>query len=165
MQHIGYCAIYGFRIDIPYLVQDMVDMAHNLYPPNKSEVTLPASVNAQFMQANDNDILSFTSQESYWWQEPKTIRHARVDDETIKTQFTEFFHAVINNVVPEDSDIRQYMTIDRVDVPGLAERPPNPLPLIRPVRAFLIVQTARISPNLAPQSNMCMPICFTSSAE
>ncbi len=34
----------------------------------------------------------------------------------------------INNVVPEDSDIRQYMTIDRVDVPGLAERPPNPLP-------------------------------------
>ncbi len=128
MQHIGYCAIYGFRIDIPYLVQDMVDMAHNMYPPDKSDITLPSSVNAEYMQANDDEILSFTSQESYWWLDTETIRRARVDDRTIKTQFTQFFHAIINNVVPETSESRQYMTAERVDVPGLAERPPNAAP-------------------------------------
>ncbi len=54
-------------------VQDMVDMAHNMYPPDKSDITLPSSVNAEYMQANDDEILSFTSQESYWWLDTETI--------------------------------------------------------------------------------------------
>ncbi len=129
VQHIGYCAVYGFRITIPYLVQDMVDMSLNGYPPDITEVTLPASVNAEYMQTNDDEILSFTSKESYWWLHPDLIRSVRVDAEkTIKTHFTDFFNAVIHDVVPADSDIRRYMTAERVDVPGLAERPPNASP-------------------------------------
>ena len=103
-------------------------MSHNGYPPEKAEATLPSLVNAEYMQSNDDEILSFTSNESYWWLHPTTVRSVRVDAHTIKTQFTDFFNTMINKVIPADSDIRRYMTADRVDVPGLAERPPNPAP-------------------------------------
>ncbi len=62
----------------------MVDMAHNMYPPDISDITLPSSVNAEYMQANDDEILSFTSQESYWWLDTETIRSARVDHQIIQ---------------------------------------------------------------------------------
>ena len=67
VHHIGYCAIYGFRIDVPYLVQDMTDMSYTGFPPDDADMSLPASVNATYMQSNDDEILSYTSDESYWW--------------------------------------------------------------------------------------------------
>ncbi len=78
---------------------------------------------------------------------PKIFVHARVDDKIITTQFTHFFHAVINNVVPEDSEIRQYMTAEPLGRSRPRRTPPDSsADSFGLFGVFLIVPTARISP-------------------
>ncbi len=104
----------------------MTDMSYTGFPPDETTMSLPASVNADYNQANDDEILSYTSDESYWWLTEEKLQNYHVGAAAIATQFTDFFNAVMNqDIVPATSDIHRFFTPDRIDVPGLAERPPN----------------------------------------
>lgn len=93
------------------------------------------------MQENDDEILGCTSSESYWWKSAATVHDFQVTSHVIQTQFTDFYNAVVNESISKDSSIYHYFNASRIDVPGLAERPPNPTPAnirknTRPPRCF-----------------------------
>lgn len=112
-------------------------MSHNGFPPDPPDMTLPASINVSYQQENDDEILRYTSPDSYWWRTPATVGDYRVTAEAIQNQFADFFNAVVNGVIDKSSTIHCYFDAARIDVPGLAERPPNltpnvPIPLGAP---------------------------------
>lgn len=106
----------------------MADMSLTGFPPEIPEFTLPTSINTTYMQENDDEILGCTSAESYWWKSADTVRNFRVTTAVIQRQFTDFYNAVVNQSISKDSSIYHYFNPSRIDVPGLAERPPNPTP-------------------------------------
>jgi len=66
--HVGFCAVHGFRIEIPYLVKDLADMMDG--GPSPDDNTLPASINMDFNGNEDHKILASTPKFCYWWEKP-----------------------------------------------------------------------------------------------
>ena len=126
--HIGYCAVYGFRIDIPYLVQDMLDMSQNTFPLNDADASLPASINVQFMQENDDKVLSYGGDESLWWKSKEMVRTYRLTSDIMTNYFNDFYDKVMEGAVRRDKNLSRYFVFDKVDIPGLAKRRPKPIP-------------------------------------
>ena len=109
LQHIGYCAVNGFRIPIPYLIKDLGDLISSPFPLElPKHYTLPASINMDFNNEKDGEILDcLPGDYSYWWklrvpitdQSPAEDRQSaamvpRVTRDVISKHFAEFCDVV-----------------------------------------------------------------------
>lgn len=96
MAHYGYCAINGFRIEVPYLLQDLMDVIFAPEPPvGAHRYTLPASINMTNTDLDDLGILEYTSEHSYWWNKPNAeVEGCRVTRVDTYNQFAEFYNKV-----------------------------------------------------------------------
>ena len=93
---IGFCAVNSFRITIPYIVRDMCDMLHNVFPPAIPENNmLLGSINMDYTAEENAEILAETEHHGYWWTYQEGNENApQPCKEIIDNHFQDYFCTV-----------------------------------------------------------------------
>ncbi len=130
----------------------MLDMSHTRFPPHEADGTLPASINVQFMQENDDIVLSYGGEETLWWKSDDQVYGYRFTSEIMTKYFNNFYDTVMAGPIRRDPNISTYFVSGKVDIPGLAERPPNPIPGLAECPPTALPRLAERPPNAIPSS-------------
>ena len=125
MAHLGYCAIHGYRVGVPYLLQDIVDHTHLSRQSELTPFTAPLSVDINFMAEDDQVILSATDDFAYWWKDSNDQAAGNGTNFDISSaHFTSF----LSYVTQDDAQPGSTRSADEFvsfhgDVAGFANRP------------------------------------------
>ena len=128
---MGYCALHGFRIESPYLFQQLADAISAPHAPrNENHIfAFPPLGNINYRREEDEKVLSMTEPHNYWWtMDPDDIWQNRTDYFQTINHFARYFHAVQQAANGPD-DIEFYQE-EHMDVPGFGPRIP-PVPISR----------------------------------
>ncbi|KJA15667.1 hypothetical protein HYPSUDRAFT_1067936 [Hypholoma sublateritium FD-334 SS-4] len=125
LAHLGYCALHGYRVGVPYLLQDVVGHTHGNSQPYFDKHNLPSMDTLQFMAEDDVNILATTNDFAYWWKQPNAQVAAHCTNVTISSeQFSCFLEIVLRDMLPTGSmKSPPGLILNWHDIPGLSARP------------------------------------------
>lgn len=140
MEQIGYNHIQGFRINIPYLLQDLADRVMGVHDSVAGFAEpFATSVNQEYNRGTDEIILETAGECFHWWKPGfdfgkyvfQTGGGAGIADlrHDVAAQFIRYHNAVIREqykmMSRQEGRLIPYLDTDEV-VPGLHSTPPTP---------------------------------------